>query len=152
MLIAALLSAGWTGAARLRLPIRLQQWLSMPTYEYKCNACGHKFERFQSITAAPVKQCPACGKNKAQRLIGTGAGLIFKGSGFYITDYRSEGYKEKAKAETGASDPKTGGDGSTTESKPPPAKTDSPPAPKAESKPPTKTEPKVPPKKKPGAQ
>ena len=73
----------------------------MPTYEYKCNACGEKFERFQSITAAPIKKCPHCRKAKVQRLIGTGAGLIFKGSGFYITDYRSEGYKEKAKAEAG---------------------------------------------------
>ena len=67
----------------------------MPTYEYKCEACGHKFERFQSITADPIKQCPQCKKNKVKRLISGGAGLIFKGSGFYITDYRSEGYKEK---------------------------------------------------------
>lgn len=89
----------------------------MPTYEYKCDACGNRFERFQSITAAPLKQCPACGKNRVQRLIGTGAGLIFKGSGFYITDYRSEGYKEKAKAESGSSDAKTSSDGSPSESK-----------------------------------
>ena len=81
----------------------------MPTYEYRCTKCGHKFEKFQSITAPPLKQCPACKKNTAQRLIGTGAGLIFKGSGFYITDYRSEGYKEKAKAESGASETKAGG-------------------------------------------
>ena len=78
----------------------------MPTYEYKCNACGEKFERFQSMSAAPIKKCPVCGKNKVQRLIGTGAGLIFKGSGFYITDYRSEGYKEKAKAEAASSETK----------------------------------------------
>ena len=89
----------------------------MPTYEYKCDACGNRFERFQSITAAPLKQCPACGKNRVQRLIGTGAGLIFKGSGFYITDYRSEGYKEKAKAESGSSDAKASTDGSPSESK-----------------------------------
>src|SRR3954470_11748060 len=76
----------------------------MPTYEYKCNACGHAFERFQSITADPVKKCPQCGKNKVKRLISAGAGLIFKGSGFYITDYRDAGYKDKAKAESGAAD------------------------------------------------
>ena len=75
----------------------------MPTYEYKCSACGHQFERFQSIKADPVKKCPECGKNKVNRLIGTGAGLIFKGSGFYITDYRDSSYKEKAKSESGTS-------------------------------------------------
>ena len=69
----------------------------MPTYDYKCDACGAAFERFQPITSAPVKKCPTCGKNKVRRLIGPGAGLIFKGSGFYITDYRSEGYKNDAK-------------------------------------------------------
>ena len=73
----------------------------MPTYDYKCDACGHQFERFQSITAAPIKRCPECGKAKVRRLIGTGAGLIFKGSGFYITDYRDSGYKDQAKAESG---------------------------------------------------
>jgi putative FmdB family regulatory protein len=73
----------------------------MPTYDYKCSACGHTFEQFQSITAPPIKRCPQCGKAKVKRLIGTGAGLIFKGSGFYITDYRDAGYKEKAKAESG---------------------------------------------------
>jgi putative FmdB family regulatory protein len=78
----------------------------MPTYEYKCSACGHAFEQFQSMTAAPVKRCPHCGKAKVKRLLGTGAGIIFKGSGFYITDYRDASYKEKAKAESGA----TGGD------------------------------------------
>src|SRR6187401_1577654 len=81
----------------------------MPTYEYRCDACKHEFEKFQSITAAPVKKCPKCGKNKVKRLIGTGAGLIFKGSGFYITDYRDAGYKEKAKADSGApADTKSG--------------------------------------------
>src|SRR4051812_4166999 len=74
----------------------------MPTYEYKCNACGHRFEKFQSMSAEPIRKCPKCGKMKVQRLIGTGAGLIFKGSGFYITDYRDAGYKEKAKADSGA--------------------------------------------------
>jgi putative FmdB family regulatory protein len=74
----------------------------MPTYEYQCGACGHRFEKFQSIKDAPVKKCPVCGKSKSQRLIGTGAALIFKGSGFYQTDYRSESYKRAAKAETGS--------------------------------------------------
>ncbi len=86
----------------------------MPTYEYKCAACGHAFEQFQSITAEPIKKCPACGKNKVRRLIGTGAGLIFKGSGFYITDYRDSGYQEKAKAESGASTSTSGSDGKET--------------------------------------
>lgn len=71
----------------------------MPTYEYECTDCGHAFEKFQSITARPTKKCPVCGKRKVRRLIGAGAALIFKGSGFYITDYRSEEYKSKAKAE-----------------------------------------------------
>jgi putative FmdB family regulatory protein len=90
----------------------------MPTYEYTCEACGHGFEKFQPMSAEPVKKCPACGKNKAKRLIGTGAGLIFKGSGFYITDYRDAGYKDKAKADAGggtstdakSGDAKGGGD------------------------------------------
>ena len=99
----------------------------MPTYEYKCPDCDYEFEKFQSITAAPIKRCPVCAKNKVQRLIGTGAGLIFKGSGFYITDYRSEGYKEKAKAESGtttgdAKDAKPPGDG--PKEQPKPAKTE----------------------------
>ena len=73
----------------------------MPTYEYKCDACGAAFERFQSIKAEPIRKCPQCGKNKAKRLLGTGAALIFKGSGFYITDYRDSSYAESAKAESG---------------------------------------------------
>src|SRR2546423_15399906 len=73
----------------------------MPTYEYQCDACGKKFEKFQSIKSGPIRKLPKCGKNKVRRLISTGAGLIFKGSGFYITDYRSESYKEKAKSESG---------------------------------------------------
>ena len=75
----------------------------MPTYEYQCTACGHAFEKFQSITAEPIKLCPQCNKKKVKRLIGTGAGLIFKGSGFYITDYRSDSYKSAAKSDTGSS-------------------------------------------------
>lgn len=118
----------------------------MPTYEYKCEACGHKFERFQSITAEPIKKCPECKKNKVNRLIGTGAGLIFKGSGFYITDYRSEGYKEKAKADAGGGEKKEAAknsEGNSTTEKPA-AKTEAPatPTPKTETKPaaPSKSE------------
>ncbi len=69
----------------------------MPTYEYICDNCGHDFELLQSIKARSLRKCPKCGKLTLKRLIGTGAGVIFKGSGFYATDYRSEGYKEAAK-------------------------------------------------------
>ena len=75
----------------------------MPTYDYQCDACGHQFEEFQSITANPLKKCPKCGKLKLKRLFGTGAGLIFKGSGFYQTDYRSETYKKAASGDKPAS-------------------------------------------------
>jgi putative FmdB family regulatory protein len=71
----------------------------MPTYEYICDNCQHQFERFQSIKARPIRKCPKCGKLSVQRLIGAGAGIIFKGSGFYQTDYRSEGYKKAAESE-----------------------------------------------------
>lgn len=74
----------------------------MPTYEYKCDACGNQFDQFQSITAAPLRKCPACRKLKLRRLIGAGAGLIFKGSGFYITDYRSDSYKSAASSDSGS--------------------------------------------------
>jgi len=74
----------------------------MPTYEYRCDACGHEFERFQPMTAARIRTCPACHKRRARRLIGTGGALIFKGSGFYATDYRSSSYKEGAKKDTPA--------------------------------------------------
>jgi len=72
----------------------------MPTYDYQCQACGHTFDEFQSMSAKPLKKCPACGKLKLKRLIGTGAGVIFKGSGFYETDYRSDSYKKAAEAES----------------------------------------------------
>ena len=68
----------------------------MPTYDYKCLACDVRFEKFQGIMAPVIEECPECG-GKVKRLIGAGAGLIFKGSGFYTTDYRSDGYKESAK-------------------------------------------------------
>jgi putative FmdB family regulatory protein len=77
----------------------------MPTYEYKCEACGFEFEKFQSIKSGPTRKCPKCKKNRVKRLIGTGAGLIFKGGGFYITDYRSDKYKSDAKADSGAAAP-----------------------------------------------
>ncbi|MBL7187707.1 MAG: zinc ribbon domain-containing protein [Phycisphaerae bacterium] len=70
----------------------------MPTYEYVCEKCEHEFEQFQSITAKASRKCPKCGKMKLQRLIGAGAGIIFKGSGFYQTDYRSESYKQAEKS------------------------------------------------------
>ena len=68
----------------------------MPTYDYECDACGHTFEKFQSMTARPIRTCPKCQRRKVRRLIGTGAGVIFRGSGFYATDYRSESYKKAA--------------------------------------------------------
>jgi len=71
----------------------------MPTYDYQCDACGHEFELFQSIREAVKRKCPECQQLKLRRLIGTGAAVVFKGSGFYQTDYRSESYKSKAKAE-----------------------------------------------------
>ena len=70
----------------------------MPTYEYECQKCGHRFELFQKMTDEPVAKCPECGA-KARRKISGGAGFLFKGEGFYITDYRSEEYKKKASAE-----------------------------------------------------
>lgn len=81
----------------------------MPTYEYECSKCGHHFDAFQRMSAEPYKTCPEelCqmkkwGKGKVKRLLGAGAGLIFKGSGFYITDYRSEGYKSSKEKESSA--------------------------------------------------
>jgi putative FmdB family regulatory protein len=72
----------------------------MPTYEYKCDACGTEFEKFQSISAPSIRKCPKCGKRKVRRLISAGAGLIFKGGGFYETDYRSDAYKKDAKSDS----------------------------------------------------
>lgn len=87
----------------------------MPTYEYACQKCGHQFEKFQLMAAAPLTVCPKdlCpqkkwGQGKVKKMISAGAGLIFKGSGFYITDYRSDKYKEAAKQDSGAAS--TGGD------------------------------------------
>ncbi|HEX3150046.1 MAG TPA: FmdB family zinc ribbon protein [Gemmataceae bacterium] len=77
----------------------------MPTYDYKCDACGHQFEEMQSFTADLLKTCPKCGKDTLRRLFGTGAAILFKGGGFYETDYRSEGYKSAEKADATASKP-----------------------------------------------
>lgn len=71
----------------------------MPTYDYICDACEHAWELFQKITEDPVKKCPECKKKKAVRQFGTGAAIMFKGSGFYETDYRSDSYKKSAKAD-----------------------------------------------------
>ncbi len=69
----------------------------MPTYQYLCNGCGHEFEKFQSIKSNSLRKCPECRKMQLTRLIGAGGGIIFKGSGFYQTDYRTESYKEGEK-------------------------------------------------------
>ena|SRR5438105_9584964 len=98
----------------------------MPTYEYSCQKCGQNFDAFQSMRDEPYKICPkelcrqaTWGKGKVKRLLGTGAGLIFKGSGFYITDYRSKSYHEAAKKETASTAEKSGGEssGAKTETK-----------------------------------
>jgi putative FmdB family regulatory protein len=72
----------------------------VPTYEYQCGKCGYEFEKFQSITASALRKCPKCGKSSLKRLIGAGAAVIFKGTGFYQTDYPSDSYKQSAKKET----------------------------------------------------
>ena|ERR1017187_787452 len=110
----------------------------MPTYEYICEKCGHEFEAVQSISAGPLRICPKelCGRKKwgrgrVKRRISTGGGLLFKGSGFYITDYRSEGYQQAAKKDAAASNSSGG------KSKPAKSETPSPPAkttPKADKK------------------
>jgi putative FmdB family regulatory protein len=90
----------------------------MPTYEYKCSACGHAFERFQKISARPVRTCPECGARRVRRLISSGGGLVFKGPGFYATDYRKDtrGAQDRSsptsdsKESTGSAKPSEGGD------------------------------------------
>lgn len=81
----------------------------MPTYEYECSHCKHSFERFQSMTDAPVKRCPKC-RHAVKRLLGTGGGIIFKGNGFYETDYRSREYTRKKTEEKGTAPEKKGGE------------------------------------------
>lgn len=92
----------------------------MPTYDYLCESCNHKFEKFESMSAKPSKKCPQCGKMKLKRLIGSGAGVIFKGSGFYETDYRSDNYKQgkKAAKATPKKDSKTKDKKTKTDAKP----------------------------------
>lgn len=97
----------------------------MPTYDYECDACGHTFETFQGINEPVLEKCPACKKKKLRRLFGTGAAIVFKGSGFYQTDYRSEGYKKAAAAD------KKSGDGGSSESKSSEKKTSEPKAAKS---------------------
>lgn len=102
----------------------------MPTYDYECDACQHKFEEFQSMSAETLKKCPKCGKKKLRRLFGGGAAILFKGSGFYQTDYRSDSYKQAAQADkpaeasstdksssNGKSDTATNGDGGKSSTK-----------------------------------
>lgn len=104
----------------------------MPTYEYVCDKCGHSFEMVQSMKDKALSLCPkelcgrkTWGRGKVRRAIGAGAGLIFKGSGFYITDYRSENYKNAAKKDVAAPAAAPATSTSTSESKPAPAKTES---------------------------
>ena len=110
----------------------------MPTYDYECGACGRRFEKFQSITAEPVRECALCGEPAAKRLIGTGAGIIFKGGGFYETDYRSDSYSKDAKKDSGDTKPDKAGKSDakkseiTAESKPEAKPAQTKPAPKAE--------------------
>ena len=85
----------------------------MPTYDYECDAWGHEFELFQSISAPVKRKCPECSKLKLRRLFGTGAAVVFKGSGFYETDYRSDSYKKGAEKEKKASDKKKSSDTSS---------------------------------------
>src|SRR5438552_3805280 len=98
----------------------------MPTYDYVCDACEHKFELFQSITENAKRKCPECKKSKLRRLFGTGGAVMFKGSGFYQTDYRSDSYKKQASADKSAAEGKPADskspDSKTPESKPSPAK------------------------------
>ena len=79
----------------------------MPTYDYECDACGHEFELFQSISEPLKRKCPECKKQKLRRLFGTGAAVVFKGSGFYETDYRSESYRKGAEQEKKSGEKKT---------------------------------------------
>jgi putative FmdB family regulatory protein len=85
----------------------------MPTYEYQCDACNHNFDEFQSMSDKPLKKCPKCGKRKLRRLFGGGAAILFKGSGFYQTDYRSESYKTAAKSDESAAKPAESGSSGT---------------------------------------
>ena len=93
----------------------------MPTYEYVCRACRHEFERFQPITSSPVRTCPKCGRKRVERKIGIGAAVLFKGGGFYETDYRSESYRKTEEAEKKETEKKPAESAKTTDSKVAPA-------------------------------
>ena len=93
----------------------------MPTYDYVCDACGHAFEEMQSFSAALLTTCPQCGEEKLRRLFGTGAGILFKGSGFYETDYRSDSYKQSQKTESDAGKPATPPAATPAPAAPPPS-------------------------------
>lgn len=89
----------------------------MPTYGYSCQSCGHEFEQFQSMSEKSLRKCPSCGQRALKRLIGVGAGIIFKGPGFYATDYRSESYKTAEKKEkSSGTEKKTGSESSEAKS------------------------------------
>jgi putative FmdB family regulatory protein len=85
----------------------------MPTYDYVCDACEHSFETVQSMKDNALKKCPKCGKSKLRRLFGTGSAIVFKGSGFYQTDYRSDSYKKAAAADKTAGESKPSSEGSS---------------------------------------
>jgi len=104
----------------------------MPTYDYICKSCEHEWELFQSIKANPIRKCPSCGKLKAKRMIGPGAGIIFKGSGFYQTDYRSDSYKKAAEADRKS---QQGTDGKSDKAAKSESKSDAKTKPSSESKP-----------------
>lgn len=106
----------------------------MPTYEYICRSCEHEFEAFQSMTESPKRKCPKCGKNSLERKIGLGAAILFKGSGFYQTDYRSESYKKSAEAEKPATEKKADGK-ADSKSNSKPAKSESTAKPESKSEP-----------------
>ena len=100
----------------------------MPTYDYHCKNCEHAFELFQSMSAGVKKKCPACGKMTLERLIGTGAAVIFKGSGFYETDYRSKSYSSDKEADKKAAKESTESKSDKKSEKKPETKTESKPA------------------------
>lgn len=101
----------------------------MPTYDYHCDACEHEFELFQSINDAHKRKCPECGRLKLRRLFGTGAAIMFKGSGFYETDYRSDSYKKGAEADKKASEKSDSKSSDSKSSDSKPAKSESKPKP-----------------------
>ena len=98
-------AASSLGSSSRKLAAKLKEPTIMPTYEYVCQACGHTFEELQSYSEPLLTKCPACKKKKLQRSFGTGAAILFKGSGFYQTDYRSDSYTSAAKADTEAAKP-----------------------------------------------